>query len=531
MGALALLPGAAGSAAPRTATTRLTIDRLTYVDGTYRARTHGGFAWLGFDAARSSEAVGSDVPGTRTSQTAVPGAVPEHFESLTLDLGRPGDLTVVMIGRHTGTANPRAVPGSASGNGDTKGRRVTWRIEDAEPGTYTFSALFKPRAFEPNLGTFLPESRVTLTTGPVAARLVLEQHVAPVYGPPAMYAGRPHASNHPVAHPDEWAADPSYVAEGNYSWATGRVGAVRESSLGALTGVDDFTTGSMGSGMSYPLTGPKVNTFMDFTYGRGFRVTGFLHGVVTADALGEFIPLDTYPTGGTIYDGDSATFGIGMSAASVHSREKRKPRDDHGRLGWDWDGAWAEAWSTKDEQMAPATDRTAIQPVLQQESVLYVRASGGDVDNRDGTTAVKGRRWILDLPDHEFGFIFSGASYPPETKYRTRAGFTEDGRFFMRPTIRPGGYMLEGTTDEYFRDWQAAELLSVGLFGTQPEEDPGARRLFTFAPGTKGAIVAATTLGRIERFVVAPGTWELTGTRAGFELRALRIFGASAPLD
>lgn len=523
LAALALVPAFAGAAASRPPVVGLRMDRLTYTDGTYRGGPYDGFVWLGFDAARSSEAVGADVPGTRTAVTGAPGTVPEHFESVTVELRRPGDLTVVLTGRHTGMANPRAVPGSASGDGVTRGRRVVWRMTRAEPGMHTFSARFRPRAFEPGLGTFLPEARISLSTPSSVGRLILEQHVAPVYGPPQMESGRAHGS--PAAHPDEWVADPGYVAEGNYSWVTGRVAEVREARFSALTGGrrHGFNSASMGSGTTIPATGAKVNAFMEFTYDAKFRATGFVHGVVTADAVGEFVPFDTRPGGGMIYDGDAADLAIGMGAASVHSREKREP-NDRGRLEWDWDGAWADGWSTKDEHAAPGAERADIKPVLFKESVVYARASGGDVDNRDGSKPVRGPRLVVELPDSEFGFIFHGASYPPKTKYRTRSGFTDSGEFFMRPTIAPGGYMLEGTTNGYFRDWQAAELLSVSLFEAQPEEEPSVRRLFTFPPGTRGEIVAATTLGEIERFPVTPGAWELTATPQGFEVRPLRLF-------
>ncbi len=505
----------------------VTADRLTYVDGTYRDGRHSDFVWLGFDAQRSSESVPADVPETRTSQMIVPGAVPEHFESVTVDLSRAGDLTVVMAGHHTGSANPRAVPGSANRDGRTKGRRVTWRMPQASPGSYTFTARFKPRSFEPNLNTFLPESRITLSSASGVNRLVLVQHAAPAYAPPKMDAGRAHQATLRVAYPDEWVADPEYVAQGNYSWATGRAGAVREFRVRTTRPRRErtFTSASMGTGMTIPVTGTKVRPFMDFTYGPGWSVTGFLHGVVTGDAVGDFFPFDTRPGGGTLYDGDAGMFGIGMSVASVHSREKRDPRaGDPGRLEWAWDGAWAEGWSTKDEHKAPGLNREAIEPVLVQESVVYARAVGGDVDNRKGTRPVRGPRKIFEFPDAEFGFIFHGAVAPAKSAYRTRSGFTKDGRFFMQPTIRPGGYMLEGTTDGHWRDWQAAEMLSVSLFEAHPEEEPGMRRLFTLPPGTRGEIVAATTTGLIERFEVSPGRWALTATPAGFRLDALGTF-------
>ncbi|HEX2295656.1 MAG TPA: hypothetical protein VHN37_10150 [Actinomycetota bacterium] len=525
LGALALVLGAALPASSRVPVLEVSLERMTYVDGAFRAESSADHVWLGFDAVRSSESAPVDVPETQTSHVVVPGPANEHFESVTVDVRWPGDLTVVMTGHHTGTADPSPVAGSANRNGRVRGRSVVWRVNDAAPDSYTFTARFNPGAFAPNLDTFVPESRVTLETRAQTGRLVLEQHVAPAYGPPEIYGGKTYAPAHHVPYPDEWVADWGYTARGNYHWSTGRVGDAEESPLRALARGSGraLNVASMSVGTTVAPTGPKVFPFLDFAYTDDFRrVTGFLHGLVTADALGEFVPFDTRPTGGTIYDGDAASFAIGMSAASVHAREKRAPANDRGALEWDWDGAWAEGWSTKDERPSPVSPRAVIEPVQMKESVVYARAVGGDVDNRDGSKAARGPRLIVELPDHEFGFIFTSGSSPADSGYRTQAGFTDDGRFFMRPTIRRGGYMLEHTTRGYFRDWQAAELVSVSLFAAYPEEEePGVRRLFAFPAGTTGRIVAATTAGAIERFDVGPGVWEVLATPDGFELNAL----------
>lgn len=521
--ALCVAPSLLGSAEAKPRPTRVVIDRLTYLDGTERSGSRPALVWLGFDAARSSESVATDIPGTRTSYVVAPSDVPEHFESVTVDLARPGDLTVVMTGRSNGIADPRAVPDSANGDGIEKGRRVIWKVRKADAGTYSFTARFRPRWFEPSFSTFMPESRVTLASTARSHSLIFKQHVAPAYGPPRMSAGRAHESVKPVAYPDEWVANPSYVAHGNYHWSTGAVGASKELTFSKLGSgaATAFTTGSMGTSSSTPPTGPKVRTAYDFLYGRS-GIEGFSYGIRTADALGDFIPFDTRPTGGTIYDGDSGTFAIGMAAASVNAKEKRLPRNNEGRLVWDWDGGWAKGWSTTDEHGTPVLEAADTGSILMQESVLYVRAAGGDVDNRKGSSPVRGPRMVLKFPAGEFGFIFYGGSAPPKSMYRTQAGFTKNDDFFMRPTIAPRGYLLEGTTKGYFRDWQAAELLTVSTFGAEPDNEPNVTRLFNFAPGLTGRIVAATTDGLIERFNVGPGTWQLTATPEGFLLRAFR---------
>ena len=522
--AAALLAGAAtpvSAAVPH----RVAVDRLTYIDGTHRSGSDPRFVELAFDARRSAEVVGVDIPEFHSPYLIASSEGPDQLQTVTVDLSRAGELEVVLFGGPS-PAFASPVKGTATPGGKVRGKTVSWSIRKAKPGTHTFSVHFRARGIDPNIRSFLPETRVTLRTGRDTRTLVLERHIAPLYGSPEIDPGPIYGPIEPGAVRDEWMAHTSFTAMGAHHWSTGPVMKTARVLFEALApGADGaINTASMGWASS---GGAKVFPLSDFLIQDG-ELAGFEVGAQTEDLGGPIFPFTTNPQNGRIYDGDGGMLNISLSVGSTHW-DKRSPRNDHGTLSWDWDGTWAEGWSNIDSFRAPGI-RYATDSIYSTETALYPGAYGGDLDNRSGRKRIRGPKWFMDLPQTRgIYFVFWGSSAPPKSKFHPESGFTADGRrFYLRPTIGPGGYLLEAETDGYYREWQPA--LSVGghFFGVRPEDvnepRPAMQRVFTIPRGSVGHIGVAATTGEIERFRVAPGIWEVTATANDIDLRFLELF-------
>ncbi|MDQ3991603.1 MAG: hypothetical protein M3245_04755, partial [Actinomycetota bacterium] len=224
-------PAAAQPSAAPTAEVSVSIDRMVFPDGVYRAAfaTEGAcvpatdavrvleatcgdptgpdasagtvrMARLGFDAFRRVDAGRADLP---VAETAL-AAAPEQFVRVRVQVKETGDLRVEIAGRPEGGLDPRPVEGSASSGGQIGGRSATWTVLDAQPGVRDFSVRFAPGAPAGFAGTYAPEVTITRTASsgrlldhvggppppawPVAVRrsntLVMRQHVAAAAGPP-----------------------------------------------------------------------------------------------------------------------------------------------------------------------------------------------------------------------------------------------------------------------------------------------------------------------------------------------------------
>lgn len=539
----------AASPAPARSTLSVSADRLVYLDRASAARfTVAGAcvtgtsvrferrvcepddqysrgvvssAELGFSVVRDAEILPADTPVTRSSHQAAD----DHLEIARIDLHAPGELTVRMVGHEQSSLRPQAVKGTATPRGRFTRSSVEWRVAAAEPGEYEFSAVFRPRAPKPALGYFLPELHVELVRhtndalpSPVAdastagakvtSTLRLRQHEAAAYGPPKMgddgvFGGSPGA----------WVTPVFYETSGNYHSATGRVSHAFVMDLRR----QGYNTAGMGYGSSHWLGMAKVNPIAGFRYrvDRGsldFR--GFKIGLRTEEPGGDtklLVPTD--PLGGTIFDGDSQSIAVGATAGRVTTREKRAPAGSNGTLITSWDGRYSEAWGLFAEHRLPDAP-TEPSASLHREASVPLFAAGGDIDNREGSTPVKGKPLLVRTPPGEFGFIGIGVAAPEESKLDPSIRFTESGALAIVPRIMPGGYMLESTGTGLDRDWAANLSLSVTVF------DPKVRRArnekaFLFPPRSTGTIWLATSAGSIERFDVGPGLWRAVATKEG----------------
>lgn len=504
---------------------RVAIDRLTYVDRTHRVGSDPRFVELGFDASRSAEVIGADIPNFHSPYLIASSEGPDQLQTVTVDLDRRGELKVVMFGSRS-PAYAWPVKGTANPEGKVRRESATWTIRKAKPRSYTFSVLFRARGIDPNVRSFLPETRVVLKSGGDTRTLVLERHVAPLYGSPEIDPGRIYGTTKPVAVRDEWVADPSYIAKGAHHWSTGPVIETASVWLTDLApGADGaLNTGGMGTAFAGDA---KVTAVNDFLFEKR-ALAGFEVGAQTSDLFGPVFPITTNPLNGRIYDGDGGMLNVSISAGSAHW-DGRPPRNDDGVLRWDWDGAWAEGWSNVDTFRAPGV-RGHGDPIYTIETTLHPGAYGGDIDNRSGRKRVRGPKWFMDLPPTTgISFISWGAAIPPKSEFDLASGFTSDNeRFFLRPKIGPGGYLREAETDGYFRRWQPSISIGGNFFGVRPEhldEDrPRMRRVFAFPEGSIGNIGVAVSTGVIERFEVAPGIWEVTATSDAIDLRLLKAF-------
>lgn len=504
------------------------FDQRSCGEGASSARGTVSSAWLGFDVVRDAEVLPADVPVTRTTHQAAR----DHLEIARVDLHEPGELVVKMTAHERSELSPRVVKGSAKPRGSYTRSSVEWRVGAAEPGTYEFSAVFRPRAPQPAIGYFMPQLEVWLVratddalpsavaSAPAAGAtltsvLRLRQHEAAGYGTPRMGDhGRFGGS------PDAWVTPVYYEAQGNYHSGTGRIShaSVTRFALGERP-----NTASMGYGTRHWLGIPKIDGISDFLYSirdRELVLHGFKTGIRTVNPGGDswfFVP---EPLGGTIFDGDSQSIAIGATAATVTANEKREPSRPGGSLVVDWDGRYSEAWGSFDEHRTPDAP-SAASATLHREASVPVVSRGGDIDNREGSRPIKAKPLLIDVPDGEFGFIGIGMAAPGPSKFDPTIRFTRSGHLEVVPRIMPGGYLLESTGFGLARDWAANLSVSVTVFAPETEHEGQMQRSFLFPPDASASITIADTRGLIRRFDAGPGIWRAVAGADGIAVERI----------
>ncbi|MGH2691827.1 MAG: hypothetical protein ACRDHM_04920 [Actinomycetota bacterium] len=388
-----LTPAAASADAGPAAEVTVSIDRLVFPDGYYRAdfttsgacapasdavlvlaSSCGGdvtdtssgtlrMAKLGFDASRRVEAVPSDVPFLETGQASAR----EQLDRVLVRVLEAGDLRVEISGSAAGGLDPRPVAGSASAGGTIVDRSAVWSVANAGPGMHEFSVRFAPGAPAGFAGTFLPKVTVTRTVSsdrlldhvgappppmsPVAVQrtstLVMAQHVAPAYGPPS--AGTQPFISPPEAFPTSFETHAWLDASGAYNAPAS--GTVQAASVGRL---DEIAPGSVGvvdtvatlnsrpwiPGADKVIATPGIRFDPDTG-----DVSVIDHTVATASPAALSIPYPHGPTAGTFWDGDSAMVGAVAGIGELSADREGPPQNEQGRIVADWNGNTSVAWS------------------------------------------------------------------------------------------------------------------------------------------------------------------------------------------
>lgn len=578
---LLALPIAARAASGTSVTVSVVTDRTVYPDGLYRgAFTATGACVpasddvavtrsvcsddpavvdeaegtvrqvsLGFDAVHRVEAAPVDVPVLETSQAAVP----EQSETVLVLLRRPGDLTVRVTGQPIDGFDPRPVPGSATPSGEFGERTVTWSKPAADAGQHVFSVRFRPGAPAGHTGSFVPEVSVELKEQPKGlldfamgtvpsdapvdrtSTLMMRQVISPEYGPPAMSTTAFFPAKGSDPNPVGWEAGVAMDARGRYqSTVSGPVAATTVGSLSELApeAVGVVSGAWIASGW-YEIRGQqKAKPFMDFEFTPDGDVSGFVAAVQTSPTVDAF---GLGAGGSTIWNGDTARFGIFGGVHALNARRQGTPANDIGALRPDFGGGVTYEWSGLWANPVPGAEPNRLNPYAYvygspspygySYNVLHVNSAtvpmvveGGDLDNRSGGT-VTGESAVIPYPPGEVAVSAIALHvYIPETNYRAEMTIRPGNAATVTPTVRPGGYWLESTRNGYDRDWSNVTYANVFTdTGTQRPLPEGVALvqggLALVPPGMAGeieAIDAAT--GRTERMPLGPGVWRVRFT-------------------
>ncbi|MGH2746476.1 MAG: hypothetical protein ACRDKB_00945 [Actinomycetota bacterium] len=552
------------------------LNRMIYLDGLHRARfetrgacvagddrvdvrsrgceTNNTFstgtlssAFLGFDARRTAETMPADAPRVETARASAP----QQLHTLYVRLRERGDISVQMRARRKPEVDPRPVEGTASGEGKVEGRSVTWHVRDAKPDAYTFSVAFAPNAQPGFAGTFHPE--MTVTRAASAGRLLdyfggsigagssstrssvlsLGQLVDPGYGPPGLDVSKAYGARGDGRLPHAWTVATSYRAKGAYQGTVS--GHVSETKLFE---VNDLAPGSLGlanaGGASYSfsfngIVGPKVLPTIAFKLTKKRRLAGIEIGIATVGPFDVFGPTMPYPLAGTLWDGDSATFTVGMTLGAMRSSRKGPPANDRGRLAIDWNEGVATGWTVQDENFAPGFEPNGTDtgpsffhdPHYEMDTAMAVISEGGDIDNRNGDKPVRGAPFRLPVPPGGSGmFVGVGVSAPRQAKYHPKIDFG-DSMIIVTPRIMPGGYLLESIGSGYERDWSIHQSVGASVIGPTRDSNYREGRVFFFPEGADNRIYLLNEHGRTRTFEVGGGVWLVE--RAGPHVTIQRI--------
>lgn len=376
-----------------TSETTVSIDRMVFPDGYYRAdfTTNGAcapasdavqvltsscgsgvddsssgtvrMAKLGFDASRRVEAVPSDVPLLETGQAAAR----EQLDRVIVRLHEAGDLRLVISGAQAGGLDPQPVAGSASTGGTITDRSATWTMANAAPGMYSFSVRFAPGAPAGFAGTFVPKVVVARTASgnrlldhlggppppmsPLAVQrtttLVMAQHIAPAYGPPVAGTQPYVAARDPL--PASFEAQAWLDASGAYNAQAS--GIVTAASIGSL---EELAPGSVGvvdtaailTSRPWIPGAEKVRAFPSVRRDAETGEVSILDSTVTtATPTTVEIPVPQGPAAGTFWDGDSAVVGAVAGIGELSVDREADPQNDQGRVHADWNGNRSVTWS------------------------------------------------------------------------------------------------------------------------------------------------------------------------------------------
>lgn len=496
-------------------------------------------ARLGFDVRRSAEAVPADAPGIETPQ----GAAKEQLTTVYVGLRSWGNLSVAVRGRRTSGVDPHPVAGSPSEGGRIEGRSVSWHIPKAEPGSYAFSARFDTGASAGFTGTFLPEVRVErraptrrlldhfqgslpAVSGEIhrTSLLTLRQRVAPATGPPAIVFDPPSSAAR-RGPPIAWGTSVGFRAEGIYqARPSANVSRERVYKLARIApgSVGHVNTASTGFSFSYGgLAGVKMVPDAYFEFARTGKGNHLNQAKVKIDSGPVTYQDLMWPSNGTLYDGDSGSFGIGLALGSAHTERKGEPTDPAGVLDHDWDGGTAPFWTVQHEYQAPGVKPDGV-PLLPTTRASYgfaasipVIARGGDIDNRGGRKPIEGRRIAMKVPRGSSFVVFLIVSAPPESKYEPELSIERD-RVTIVPRIMPGGFVLRSTGSGYRRDWAISNQAQVFVFDPERGDRYEAQVLSAVPEDAKSSIILAGSEGRRRHFGLGPGSWRIrAGVTAG----------------
>lgn len=592
-----LAPAAASAEDAPASQVTISLDRLVFLDGYYRATfTTSGvcaaasdavqvleatcgtgvtdssigtvrMAKLGFDASRRVEAVPSDVPFLETGQAAAR----EQLDRVIVRVHEAGDLRVEVSATPAGGLDPTPVGGSASTGGTIQGRSAVWSVPDAAAGTHEFSVRFAPDAPAGFTGTFVPQVIVTRTVSserlldhvgappppmsPVAVRrkstLVMEQHVAPGYGPPA--AGtQPYVAARdalPVSFEGQAWLDASgaYNAPASGAVAAAAMGSLEELAPGSVGVID---TAAIMTSRPWIPGAEKIRAFPTLRRDPETNDVSILdHTVTTATPTALEIPVPQGPAAGTFWDGDSAVVGVVAGIGELSADREAEPQNDLGTVHADWNGNSSVAWSGLWANNAPGGEPNAVNyakykrdvengalgaagypggygpfPVTAMTSAtIPVIARGGDIDNRGGSLR-EGSPVTIRVPQ---GHSFAGAGtftfWMAETGYRHTQSSSPEG-LTITPQMDPGGVWMESSQNGYDRDW--ANLHIVTVFSTElgRQIDGGllAESAVVVPEGARGAVDFLGVDGSSIRRRLSPGEWRVTLSPEGLSVSSLR---------
>ncbi len=388
-----LMTASASGLASPSANVMVSIDRMVYPDGLYRAdfATTGACApasdavqvlaascgdpaaanassgtvrmvKLGFDASRRVEAVSADAPLLETRQAAAS----EQFDRVIVRLAEEGDLRIEISGSPADGLDPQPVAGSASSGGTIAGRSAIWTVPNAAPGTHEFSVRFSPGAPDGFAGTYVPRVTVTRTASgdrlldhvgappppvwPVMVQrtstLVMAQHVAPTYGPPVPGTEPFVATTEPL--PAAWSTEAWLDAAGTYNSAAS--GVVSASSVGRIEEIapeakDVVNVAGITVARPSIPRAEKIREFIGIDSNPDTsEILGFDHTVSTASPTTLENPPEG-PLAGTFWDGDAAIVGSVAGIGEVSGDRAGPPTSDTGTIAADWAGNASVAWS------------------------------------------------------------------------------------------------------------------------------------------------------------------------------------------
>ena len=212
-------------------------------------------------------------------------------------------------------------------------------------------------------------------------------------------------------------------------------------------------------------------------------------------------------------------FGVHLGIHEVDAQRDGAPQGG-GTLRADWDGGTGSAWSGSWVNQAPGLQRGVRDPVIipLRSAAIPMVVTGGDIDNRTGTSTVWGEPAIMPLPPGRSpGLLAYSSFHLPQTKYTVSMDRDANpGAVTVTPGVGPGGYWLESQRDGYDRDWSNMTFLSVvfdppGSAGTDNSLQHLMQESLAVVPdGAEADInVLVVRTGETHRVTLEPGVWRV----------------------
>jgi hypothetical protein len=356
--------------------------------------------------------------------------------------------------------------------------------------------------------------------------LTFAQRIGPQYGPPHATARPWFPVTDTAGLSDAFDGSVSMDAYGAYdATASGMAGAT--SLLDITRAAPGTSRLPLGGGVSWSwVTRAGEEKFLPntrFVHDEAGRLTGLRLALCAERASGNVDP--THGTGATIYDRDAATLSAMADLSVSQAKRKGPPRNDAGRLQPDWSGRVTSGWF--DVSVGSARDATAAAPryggFTHGANIAWV-VTGGDLDNRDGSSAVNGTHAVVRVPRGErIAWGFAAASILEDTKFDFDVD-TDATTLTVSPKVEPGGYWLRSTRRGYDRDWTTSTSVFVVTGGEGADPENGVTAMTTVRvvpPGTTTLVQYFRPGAPARRVVLAPGVWALTGI--GNDLRVVAV--------